>query len=835
MPSRTTRRAESVARDTAVIGAPIQAPFKPEQGAEEKTPSHSARGIGEKKETAWAQASWPERIAKASVCLLAALLPLWFLPFTQDVLAYQKQILLLAFVVLASIAWLADSIGKQEIVSRRHAVLGSLALLVGAVGISSALSLWSYGSFWGFPLNSTDSFATLFGFAMLYVLIVHVYREPKELALPYLLLAGSLFLGTAFALLQLLQLYILPFAFARASVFNTLGSVNNIALLAAAFLPMVLALMSAARSFMRWALFGIILFFAAFLVLVNFASAWIVLLAGLSALIVFGMWNSQKRVDFSRVSFPIVLLALALFFLMFRVAIPWSPNIPLEVSPSFSSEVEIAKSVLQERPVTGSGPGTFVFDYAKHHSAALNQTVFWSTRFASGSSELFDWVVTKGALGALSLLLFIAFTLRLGLKNLLSLPEDQASRAVSLGSSAMFAALSLSLALYPASFITWFLFWASAAGVFAAYEGPARVFSIAPPSRIALAISSAFLFVLIFGIGFFYVQGQKYTADIRYTQGLWALQTGNNETAIARMFSAVNLNPSIDIYWRDLAQVYLAQIGPSFSNEAFSKEQRQQQAQSVMANAIAAAKRATALSPNNVANWNVLGFVYRNLVGIPQAEEFAISSYEKAAELEPASPFAWAEMGRVYAASGQNLSLKGETKSQSEAAYAKALDALANATGLKSDYAPAHFLIATVYEGQGRTGEASRKLKEIANMNPSDTGIAFQLGVLYWQKKDIESAQKESERAKTLNPLYANARYMLGLVYEKQGRISAAKEEFEAVLRLNPKNEEIKNILANLEAGKPALEGIAPSQPPVSENPPEIKTQEPEPAQKKEK
>jgi len=106
--------------------------------------------------------------------------------------------------------------------------------------------------------------------------------------------------------------------------------------------------------------------------------------------------------------------------------------------------------------------------------------------------------------------------------------------------------------------------------------------------------------------------------------------------------------------------------------------------------------------------------------------------------------------------------------------------------------------------------------------SPKDVGLAFQLGMVYWQKEDVARAQREFLSAKQLNPNYSNALYMLGLTYDKQGNKSAALREFRQVSSLNPENEGVKSIIKNLEEGKPALEGIVSSEPPIQQTPSEI-------------
>ena len=98
---------------------------------------------------------------------------------------------------------------------------------------------------------------------------------------------------------------------------------------------------------------------------------------------------------------------------------------------------------------------------------------------------------------------------------------------------------------------------------------------------------------------------------------------------------------------------------------------------------------------------------------------------------------------------------------------------------------------------------------------PFDIGVAFQLGLLYYQAGDLARAQAELERAISLNENYSNARYFLGLIYDKRGDKGKAIEQFERVLALNPGNQEVQNILDNLRFGKDALlEIVPPARPP---------------------
>jgi tetratricopeptide (TPR) repeat protein len=355
------------------------------------------------------------------------------------------------------------------------------------------------------------------------------------------------------------------------------------------------------------------------------------------------------------------------------------------------------------------------------------------------------------------------------------------------------------------------------------FAKPKKTVLLASSPLVAIIPSSLFLLALVFGVSLLFVQGQKYIAEVEYARGSTAFASGDATSAILQILSAANANPSVDIYWRDLAQLYLTQLNQISADKTLSDVDKTQQVKTLVTNAATVANQAVRVSPLNVENWNVRGFVYRNLIGVPNADTLAIESYTKAGLLEPASPFSFTELGRVYLIKAQDATSQTDVQRQQE--LMSALENLNKALALKPDYSPALYLTALVYGAQGKTDDEIAKLESAKTMAPNDIGLAFQLGVIYYQKKDFTKAQAEFERIKGLNPDYANGRYMLGLVYDRQGEQGKAIEEFTRVLELNPDNTQVKQILSNLKNNKPALTGLSSASSLVSDNPPEIKTE----------
>ncbi|MCX6813730.1 MAG: tetratricopeptide repeat protein, partial [Candidatus Azambacteria bacterium] len=152
----------------------------------------------------------------------------------------------------------------------------------------------------------------------------------------------------------------------------------------------------------------------------------------------------------------------------------------------------------------------------------------------------------------------------------------------------------------------------------------------------------------------------------------------------------------------------------------------------------------------------------------------------------------------------------------------KAASNLEKSIGLKNDYAPARFLLVQVYDRQGKLADAIKKAEELVMLNNTDVGALFQLGFLYYKNSQFDQSKPVFERTVELSPNYSNARYFLGLIYDREVPADAktladklaakakAIEQFEKIAELNPDNSEVKQIIANLKAGKSALFGIAP-------------------------
>ncbi|MBZ9578338.1 tetratricopeptide repeat protein [Patescibacteria group bacterium] len=756
-----------------------------------------------------------QKISKIIIYSLTFLLPIFFLPLTLDVLDFNKQILLIILVSLALLFWLVKILISDKVEFNFSFLNVPVLIFFLIYGFSTIFSQWSYGSFWGWPLNISQGFLTLLYFLVFYVLIANIFTKKRDIFRLLFLFVISGALVALFSIFQIFGKFLLPWNFAKLTSFNTIGTLNSLSIFIAFLLPLAISLTFLAERLIKRILIISLFIFLFLLILVNFWTAWIVLISGTLILFIFGIFNLRETGQIDLIWLPMLLLIISLFFLVFRISLV---QIPIEISPTQRTELGIAKSVLSKNFFLGTGPTTFIFSYLKFKPIEINQTVFWNIRFTSGASEVLDKLITTGVLGISALFFIFGVFFWLGLRYLkgkTAFSKGDKDSLLPLGVFSSFFGLVFSQFLYSAN-LTWLFFFWLLLGVFIALfpKIKSRVFKSLPLVLVGLCV-----LIFLLGIGLSFVGFGHHLAEMKYLQGLKAWEQGQSGQAIDYLKKAIDLNPGLDSYWRDLSQLYLVRL-----NEILPKEDLPPEAiGNLINNLLDSSRKATELSPKNVSNWNVRAFIYQNLAGLVKgAEDWAITNYQKAADLEPKNPYIFTEIGKIYL-SKADISAQLENEEEMTKNLAQAQENFQKALELKSDYAPAHFQIAMIYVREGKTREAIEKLEATKLVTPfNDIGLAFQLGLLYYNDNQSNKALTEFERAVSIDENYSNARYFLGLIHDRQGNQDKAIEQFERIEELNPDNLAVKRVLANLREGLPALEGIQPPELPIEERPSEI-------------
>ena len=771
---------------------------------------------------------------------LVVLMPLFFLPWSIEVLELNKQLLLLVGAGIAGMAWVGKMLAERKFEYRRSVVNLIIILYLIVYGISAVISKSQYMSLVGDFGQEKAGFVTVAALVLLYFVVINNIRTMKDLNRLFTAFVVSGFVAALYALLQGFGLFILPFEFAKAASFNTIGTIASLAIYLS-FVVILCAgmlLSSHNQATIRTKInlaYDIFLVVTAVLSLsmiaiVDYLPVTVSLLVASTLLIAFAFVHAKSVKNLSGVLLPISALVVALLLLFFRF--PLNLKYPAEVMPSMKATADISMKVLRERPFFGSGPGTFIFDYSKYHSADVNSSMFWNVRFDRGAAKFLTMIATNGLLGALSWLMVALFLIVSAGRKLFKADED--TWHVLIGIFAAWFLLVLSKFLYSSTITLEFASWMTMALLVVMHRKDFFSVRFENSPRAAMMLSFVFIVGMVMSISGLVVEGQRYAAEIHYANAIRADQAGGDLQQINDdLLKAADLNKANDVYVRNLSLALLAQANQEASkaNAEIKKDEgetddayktrveqvRQDKLRLVAAlsaDAINVAKRATEMNPENVANWSVLATIYQNLFGVTQgADEWAVKAYEKAIELEPANPSSYTELGKIYVyqadVASRGIQDKDETKKKEAQAKVeellnKAVDNFNKAIELKSDYAAARFQLALTLDRQGKLKEAITKMEETLALNNQDVGVGLQLALLYYRDNRKDDGIALLEAVVKLSPNYSNARWYLAVMYEEKGEIDKAIEQIKKVDELNPNTEVVKKKLEDLLAKKTA-------------------------------
>lgn len=487
---------------------------------------------------------------------------------------------------------------------------------------------------------------------------------------------------------------------------------------------------------------------------------------------------------------------------------------PIEVRPSVNGTLGVIKATLDEDPILGVGPNRFFTEWVKNRPAAVNEGPFWNVDFNYGVGRIPTFIVTNGILGIVLWLLFLGLLFYYGAKTLFA-PLERPFHALAVAIFAGMAylwALNIvyvpDLTLVALTFIT--------TGVFIALLARLRFiktysFSLANEPGYGFGAVIAIILLLIFSFAGGYIGLKKYAALAYAQRGLTVFGASGDVDVLGENLSKAAKLDAWDFYYRNLSDAYLLRMQEELAEPNLSDEVLRNRFTNAYAGVLNNAFRATEIDPENYLNWIALGNVYETVAlppfRIPGAYEEARKRYERAGELNPTSPIVPFRIARLEAGMGN---------------YNPALELLSRALAIKANYTPALFLASQIEVERGNLDTAIEKAEQASLISPNDIGVLFQLGFLYYRDGDYRKAVTSLERAVGLNSTYSNAKYFLGLSYERLGQDDAAIKQFEQILLLNPDHEGVKDILANLRAGRSPFAGL-----PAPDSSPELGAEPP--------
>ncbi|MEK7126010.1 MAG: tetratricopeptide repeat protein, partial [Patescibacteria group bacterium] len=275
----------------------------------------------------------------------------------------------------------------------------------------------------------------------------------------------------------------------------------------------------------------------------------------------------------------------------------------------------------------------------------------------------------------------------------------------------------------------------------------------------------------------------------------------------------MNWNDQSDVYYRTASQAALGLLSQELNKKADSKDTQQAaRIQNYMSSAINLAKKATDLNPRESLNWNNLGNVYQNLLGlVGGVDTLSASAYQKAADLRPGDPSFYNNIGNLYLAESQLLRQSASGNKDAVQLIQQSKDALAlaetnfkKAVDMSNNYGLAIYNLGIVYDQQGKLPEAIKQLEKIAPFNGDQPNLVFELGLLYYRNGDKDKAFATLQQVLVLQPNYSNANWYLALIYEERKDIPNAIAQLQKILAIdvNKDNQIVLDKLQQLESGQ---------------------------------
>jgi len=763
-----------------------------------------------------------KKISKFAFLAFIFLLPVWILPWTIFPLEMNKAYLTFIFTALIAIFWLINFIQTEEIKIPKSIILFSFIIIAAIWLVSAIFSENRQLSLIGEGYN-LDSFSTIMIWAFLAFLTAFSFQnETWSLRFFYAFFASAITLFIFQFFRSVLNITLLPFgSIFPAKTSNLFGTWNELGIFfGLTALQSVIFLQFFKK---RKVFFGTILALSLVAVIgINFGIVWTVLAVFLMILTVYLFSVSKEKRPIAGLPLAVFIIAVLFIFLKPLMAdlLTEAGLNYIEVKPSWSSTFDIVKNVLKSNPILGTGPGTFVYNWLAFKSQSVNLTPFWAARFNYGVGIIPSLSASAGILGILAWLgFFVLFLIQffkiLNFENGAKSQDVENDKSKSLAMASFFGAVYLWIfnIIYVSTFVLFglaFIF----TGLFIAQMARTRKiktwdvnFMLGPKLRF---ISSLFILVIIIAVtGAFYVFSKKYIASYYFVKGTSVVNIeGNIEKAENYFLRAANYDAQ-DRYYRGLTEIRLLKLNRIFNNTELPADELRVNFQNTLSSAIQSAQSAVQINKLDPLNWAALARVYESVIPlkIEGASELSLNGYDNAIKRDPVNPDYFIAKARVLL----------QTNKTDEAK-----NALKEAINLKGDYATPNFILAQIEAVSGNLAEAIKRARDAQFLAPNDIGIAFQLGLLYYQNQDYENAKQVFKRTVVLNENYSNARYFLGLIYDREGDKEKAIEEFKKIEILNPDNQEVKKILDNLKNGKPALEKIAPPapQPEQRETPP---------------
>ncbi len=383
---------------------------------------------------------------------------------------------------------------------------------------------------------------------------------------------------------------------------------------------------------------------------------------------------------------------------------------------SWYAAVEILKAPLTA--VFGVGINNFSSIFTQVKTIDYNLSDLWIVSSFNLSASFFLHILTTT--GILGLASFIFYLSRLYQQLMI-----KSSRLVFLFYVLVFVFLILPVT--PIALYLLFVLSAKAGGKTEKYE---INFGEIPLVYISsIGVNLAFIFV-----SFYYTF--KYTrAELYFYQGIRALNTNSAVDVFENHRRAIIEFPYLEALRRNFSQINMA-LAENYLNQLVEENKKDKPDEEAVTNlrnslnqaiqaSIDEAKAVRDLNYQKAENWAFLGGIYRNILNLAQnADAWAISSYQRAVQLDPLNPSYKIELGGLFYALQQ---------------YNDAERLFESAIASKPNWANGYYNLAWAAYQRKDFAKAVNAMQNVVSLLESDSKA---------NKESLEKAKKELEEFK---------------------------------------------------------------------------------------
>lgn len=763
------------------------------------------------------------------LCLVFFLVPLFFIPLNFVSLQFGTSLLFATGVLLSIFSYVISSLKSGSIYLPKPSKLVLSAIFLVPIvyliaGISNGLSRVD---FFGYTLDLGTVGFIILSFACLFLVSVYFSNKSRLKFSFFAFVFSAIFLGLFVTIRIIFGPSFLSFSLFNQVSETVLGNLNNISILYGATSIFFLVVFEVLNTGKLVKLFSILFLSLSlfFVILSNFQLVLYLLLTISFIFTLYFLFDSNTlKPDISARKVKKIPILSILVFLCVLFFILYGSNLSiflqtklginnLDVRPSFSVTYDIAKSVLKQNLLFGSGINNFIYDWRVLRPAEVNYTVFWNTDFTSGFGLIPTFTITTGVAGLISWVLYVIYFIYLGLKSIFKKEIDSFTK-FSLITNFFISIYFLfilffympSIAIFIQAIFFNGLFFASVY-LSGAISLERKIFTETPRSGFIWSIILISIFV---GSTAFTAGLYKNSKSLWYFQkSFYALNTlGDADSSERYMLKAISLIP-FDLYFRSLSEIEMIKMSKivTQNQNKIDKKEIKEQFDNLLTNAIKAALSSEEVEPKNYLNWISAGKVYETVslpdMKVENAFENAELHYKEALSLNPKNPSIYIYLSRLSITHGD---------------IKKARDYALEAVKLKRNYLDAYFVLTQIEVLDNNLPAAIQSVTAASFLDSTNPATLFQLGLLKYNVKDFRGAVVSFQKSINLASDYANAKYFLGLSYDELGQKENATKQFEDILKTNPQNQDIINILANLKSGKPALTNSANPKPEKNKN-----------------